>query len=174
VTQGLRRLEARAARNRSLAKKLEQPTKPSRVNGRSRFPHHCRARSPQDVAPLPRLCRARSPERYRAVPGLPRPRNCRARSPEGHRAVPVILSFPPSTTQADRPSASYPRATRASPAMKVPPNRATLTKPPPSPERSPSPFPNLLSPFTMPTNRAPHLLSVTPNTFSQIGLTTIT
>jgi hypothetical protein len=71
VTQALKRLEARVARNRSLAKKLEQPTKPSRVNGRPRFPHQ-----------------------------FIRPRNCRARSPEGYRlraparAVPVILSFP--------------------------------------------------------------------------------
>jgi len=101
VTQVLKRLEARAARNRSLANKLEQPTKPSRANGRPRFPHHCRARCLQGFAPLPRLCRARclSPacagrSRYRAVPGLLLPRNCRARSPEGYRAVPVILSFP--------------------------------------------------------------------------------
>jgi hypothetical protein len=33
VTQALKRLEARAARNRSLAKKLEQPTKLPRING---------------------------------------------------------------------------------------------------------------------------------------------
>jgi hypothetical protein len=33
VTQALKRLEARAARNRSLAKKLEQLTKLSRVTG---------------------------------------------------------------------------------------------------------------------------------------------
>jgi hypothetical protein len=33
VTQVLKRLGPRAARNRSLAKKLEQPTKLSRLNG---------------------------------------------------------------------------------------------------------------------------------------------